>query len=302
MQIQKKKGKLALKSVASYHNMGETFANVRLQLYDSCIVQSLLYNMEAWCKQSKGELKKLEQIQGRTLCTMLELPRSTPYIGLLSELGIWRIEERLMYRKLMFYNNLWNSDDRRLAKRIIVEQESENDLDGSFFGTVKEMALSIDVSLENLKSLQKSQLKKLIKEKLNERMLQVIKATIPKMTKLRFLNIPDTFERKPYILHLSGKETIQTLRVRLNMITIYDNYHGDVTLKRMCIHCEGADDTTEHLIECPVFESALSSTFLCNENNVNTWRQLLEIIEINMDHRPSPSGWKQTKKKNRGVS
>ena len=303
LQIQKKKGKLkgeiiALKSVASYYNMGETFVNVRLQLYESCIIQSLLYNMEAWCKQSKGELKNLEQIQGRALCTLLELPRSTPYIGLLCELGIWRIEERLMYRKLMFYNNLWNSDDRRLAKRIVVEQENENDLDGSFFGTVKDMALSIDLSLDDLKSLKKSQLKKQIKKKLNDRMLQVISATIPRMTKLRFLNIPNSFERKQYISYLSGKETIETIRVRLNMIVIYDNYHGDVTLKRLCLHCEGADDTTEHLIECPVFHSTLSSNLISNESNVNTWRQLLEIIRVNMDYRTSSSSWKRTKKKN----
>ena len=108
LQIQKKKKKLkgeviALKSVANHYNLGQTFVNARLEMYEACIIQSLLYNMEALCKQSKGELKKLEQIQASTLCTLLELPKTTPYIGLLNELGIWRIEERLTYRKLMFY-------------------------------------------------------------------------------------------------------------------------------------------------------------------------------------------------------
>ena len=134
--------------------------------------------------------------------------------------------------------------------------------------------------------------------KVNGWMLQVISATIPRMMKLRFLNISNSFERKQYISYLSGKETRETLRVRLNMIVIYDNYHGDVTLKRLCLHCEGADDTTEHLIECPVFHSTLSSNLISNESNVNTWRQLLEIIHVNMDYQTSSSSWKRTKKKN----
>ena len=32
--------------------------NVRLELHETCIIPSLLHNMEAWNKQSKGEIKK----------------------------------------------------------------------------------------------------------------------------------------------------------------------------------------------------------------------------------------------------
>ena len=302
LQILKKKGKIkgeviALKSVASYHNMGETYINVRLELYDACIIQSLLFNMEAWCQQSKGEIKKLEQVQAKTLCTLLELPKSTPYIGLLSELGIWRIEEKMMYRKLMFYNNLVNSDDRRLAKRIVVEQEENNDVDGSFFGTVAEMARSINVSLDDLKRLPKKQLKKLLKERLNERMVQVINSTIPHMTKLRFIERSAKFERKLYVTQLKGKEAVESLRVRLNMTTIYDNYHGDISMRRSCPHCEEVDDTTEHLFECPVFDSTLTSNLLNNIDNMEVWRQMLEMVKFNMDHRTDTCSWTRNKGK-----
>ena len=50
-----------------------------------------------------------------------------------------------------------NSDDRRLAKRIVAEQEENNDVDESFFGTVAEMARIIDISLDDLKELPKNQ-------------------------------------------------------------------------------------------------------------------------------------------------
>ena len=301
LQIQEKKAKIkgevvALKSTASYQNVGETFVNVRLELYESCIIPSLLFDMEAWSKQTKGEIKRLEQIQAKTLCTLLELPKSTPYIGLLNEIGIWRIEERLMYRKLMFYNYIMNSDDRRVAKGILTDQEENHDVDDSFYGTVAEMAKTIGVTLDDLKNLTKSKLKNVIKSRLDERMEHVINLTIPKMTKLRFMKQPATFERKSYIKQLSGTESIQVLRVRLNMVVIYGNYHGDVTMKRTCEHCEEADDTTEHLIECPILHSSLSSSLISQSCSTETWKQILEMVNFNMNHRAETCSWtrKQT--------
>ena len=123
-----------------------------------------------------------------------------------------------------------NSDDRRLAKRIVQEQEENDDVDGSFFGTVKDMAQSISMSLEDLKSLPKNQLKRQIKNNLDKSMVQVISSTIPQMKKLRFLDPLVTFGRKSYVTQLQGRSCIQALRVRLNMIAVYGNYHGDISM------------------------------------------------------------------------
>ena len=39
------------------------------------------------------------------------------------------------------------------------------------------------------------------------------------------------------------------------MIDIHGNYRGNVTLRRLCAHCEEEEDTTEHLPSCKVFLS-----------------------------------------------
>ena len=153
------------------------------------------------------------------------------------------------------------------------------------------MARSINVSLDDLKTLPKNQLKKLIKSKLDERMVNVFNSTIPRMTKLRFMEKPATFKRKLYVTLMRGKETIQVLRIRLNMITVYDNYHGDITMRRTCPHCEEVDDTTEHLIECPILHSSLTSDLIKQCSNIETWRQILEIVCYNMDHRLETCSW-----------
>ena len=51
-----------------------------------------------------------------------------------------------------------------------LEQEETEDLDGSFFGTVLEMAKKMGVTIEQLKLKKKAILKNLLKTKLNERM------------------------------------------------------------------------------------------------------------------------------------
>ena len=75
------KGQISeLKSMASYYNMGEVFIAVRLELFEICVVPAILYNIEGWNHLSKKEIKQLEMIQHEALCSLLDLPRTTPYI------------------------------------------------------------------------------------------------------------------------------------------------------------------------------------------------------------------------------
>ena len=139
----------ALMSLASYHNVGPVYVKMRLKLYELCLVHSILYNLEGWNKLTKTELKKLETIQHKTLCTLLHLPKTTPYIGLLNELGMWRMEERLMYRKMMLYHNIINSSEDRLSKRIIEDQEQSEE-EGTFYDEVKMYFNKVKIDIRNV--------------------------------------------------------------------------------------------------------------------------------------------------------
>ena len=135
--IEKKSSKLpgqieALKSMASYSNVGSSFVNVRLNMYEMCIIPSFLHALEAWNKITKKEIMTLEQQQAKALCSLLHLPRTTPYLALLNEVGICRIKERLECKKALLLQNILVSDDRRLVKRILEEQK-ENEEEDTFY-------------------------------------------------------------------------------------------------------------------------------------------------------------------------
>ena len=189
--------------------MGPVFLNARLQLYLSCTTQSILFNLEGWYKLTNKEINKLESIQAMCLCSLLSIPKTTPYIGLLNELGIWSIEKQLIYKKIMFYHNMLSSDDRRLSKRMVLEQELGDDTD-SFYMDVKEKAFFIGLSLDTIKISSKKELKVILKKLINKSMVKTVTESL-NMSKLRFVNRPETFSRKKYILEMNGFAAIQVI-------------------------------------------------------------------------------------------
>ena len=109
----------AIKIMGSKENVGDLFICTRLFLYEACIVPSILYQLETWSPLlKKDEMKQLESMQKNILCSLLQLPKTTPYWGLLHETGVWSIKWRLVYRKVMLYHNIMMGDDERLAKEV----------------------------------------------------------------------------------------------------------------------------------------------------------------------------------------
>ena len=293
MHMEKKKeimkGEMvALKSIANYHNMGPAFLNVRLELYKSCAAKSILFNLEGWNQLTKKEVDKLENIQAMCLCSLLSIPKTTPYIGLLNELGIWTMEKQIVYRKLMFYHNMLNSDDRRLSKRIVIEQEVLDDKD-TFYMNVQEMASSIGLCLELVKSSTKDELKNTIKKLINASMVTTVIDSL-KMSKLRFVKPPESFCAKKFLVEMDGFDAIQVIKTRLNMIPIYGNYKGDLTLPRLCTWCEIEDDTTEHILTCSKMAVCnITPEHLQNDDNPDLWKVINTIVEANLGARRKSS-------------
>ena len=288
LQIERKqrkvKGKIsALKSLASYHNVGTLFFKVRMEMYELCIVPSVLYNLEGWNQISKAEIKKLESIQHKALCSLLHLPKSTPYLGLLRQLGIWRMEEQLMYRKTMLYHNLMNSKEDRLSKKIVRQQQDEED-DDTFYNVTKQYFDRLNIDITSVTTMSKKELKNKLKQELNKRTINIIKKSLH-MSKLRFLSPPEALETAKYLKCLPGTEALKALKTRLNMQPVYGNFKGDLSKPRLCHYCSKEDDTTEHLLQCEVLKTELEVMDLFNETDPELWLQINELIEFNLKNR-----------------
>ena len=268
-----------IRVLGSVENVGPLFLCTRLFLYEACIVQSMMHLLETWCTMMKTvELAKLERLQGKILCNLLQLPKTTPYWGILHETGIWSVKWRLAYRAIMLLHNILECDETRLAYEVVKQQISE-EYDESF--AIYVLQLAAELGIEDLSVLPKSSVKKAVKEGIKKKMEEEITNEVKSKTKLRFITQPVVFGRAAYITDLPGEEAIKVLKIRLNMVDVYGNYKGDLSKRRKCPHCNEESDTTEHLIRCQIGgEKGVEETTLYS-TEISGWKDILRVVDMN---------------------
>ena len=91
------------KRIGNEGKTGEMSTEILLFLYEKTIVPAVIYNLEVWTNWRKSDWDNLERVQAEALKNLLRLPKSTPNWGLIKELGIWPLKERIIYKKFMTY-------------------------------------------------------------------------------------------------------------------------------------------------------------------------------------------------------
>ena len=136
------------------------------EVYRKCAYPAIYYGILAWGKIKGNEAIEIERIQAETLKQILDLPTSTPYVGVLMETGIWPAMDQLNYATSMFYHSVINSEER-LVTKIVLEQEATSRAN-TFTERVKKIGevLEIDTRSESVKKQKKSEWKKLCKKKI----------------------------------------------------------------------------------------------------------------------------------------
>ena len=237
------------------------------------IIPSVYNNIETWSHINKSELKELENIQAKILKRILKLPKSTPYFGLLSDLGIWPIKYLIDYKKILLLQNILESDDKRILKQII-ESEINNTWPGCWFQSVKDIMEKYDINLEEIKNNSKVTIKERIKIMIKEKLNSELQINKLEMKKLRFIN---EFSLKDYIHKLDYKDSILMLKSRLNMLDVKDNFKNKYN-SLLCETCKKRE-TTQHLLICPE-KSNLKEQDITNQNI-----KIIDYIKINMKRR-----------------
>ena len=74
------------------------------------------------------------------------------------------------------------------------------------------------------------------------------------------------------------------MKLRLNMVNVKMNYKGTNTEDKKCPICKESEDTTEHMFVC---KSSWRTTNhgLQECNSIEIWKELLDVVNVNMDIR-----------------
>ena len=233
------------KTEAHPRNVGRWAVDGRLKLAEVVVLQSILYNSEAFHEHTKDEMHELEKIQHTILTKMLELPSTTPYYPLLMETGWWLVCGKMAYRKLMLCQNILTSDNRRVTKKLLHIQQQEG-RETTWYSSVKREIEKYKIELNPAITL-KSTWKKHVKTKINTKMDELIREKCITMTKGRLVR-DDEYIKKEYLCGTDIREVKKILRVRLHMSSLPGNYKGggDGT----CPLCNEGKGNIEHYIDC----------------------------------------------------
>ena len=77
-------------------------------------------------------MREIEEIQGKALKRIFQLPLSTTYIGIIMETEMRLAEQKIQHAIMMLYHNIKNNDDNRKVKQVVEKQE-QNQFKNTFY-------------------------------------------------------------------------------------------------------------------------------------------------------------------------
>lgn len=240
-----------IKTLGQEEKVGKYSTEAQLLMYEKTAIPVITYNMECWTKIRNQDWKEIEQIQGKALKSILEMPEATPYWGLLKETGIWTMRAQVDYQRFMLYQNIVTSNEERLARKIVEDQKRNGDENG-WYGEVKEIAKEYQIKVERAKEMKKMEWKKHVKEKIWIRIQEQSREKEINLKKLRHQK-KQKFERQEYLKETGITEVKGILRTRLEMHDIGNN----MGKARMCMFCRNEKETWEHISQCEGVEEQM---------------------------------------------
>ena len=125
--LKKRKEKINyfIKQIKYYGNefkLGKYALMTRVKIYKTVVFPSIFHNIEAWSSINKNEMDELEKIQANIIKRICEQRVTTPYYGLISELGIWPVKNQVEYKRIILLHNILTTTGERKLKEIIEDQ------------------------------------------------------------------------------------------------------------------------------------------------------------------------------------
>ena len=235
-----------VKGIGSPRNLGKLALETRIKLVNAVIMPSMLYNVEVVPVVTDKEIKKLESIQQSILTRMLEVPGSTPYMGLLMETGMWTMEGRIEYKKLMLYHNIVHSGEDRIIKKILKVQENEV-RKTTWYAEVTRIIEKYGIE-KNVEKVLKSVWKKEVKERIGRKVEEEVRKRCRNMRKTRTVQ-EEPYAMKDYLKETSMTEATDILKTRLHMTRLPCNYGYKLTSCPLCGR-EGKQETEHYFSQC----------------------------------------------------
>ena len=268
--------------MGNYTDVGEADTSVRELLLETIVKPSLLFNTETWLNITKEELRLIDKQHYNILKRVFEQKEHVPYYGILAETGYWPFSYVIVYKRLMFFHHLLHSEERRIARRITINQmNAETMSQRNWYAGVKEWLerLKLASDEKEIMNIEKSTWKKEVKEKIGKVVSSKVEMKTAEMKKLRFVQ---NHKQQEYIKVCRMEKVKSIMKVRLNMVEVKANFKGKYPDIK-CTACKQEEETTEHVIKCQEYKRLIGHSIKIEntvEESIQKADWLIEASEV----------------------
>ena len=237
-------------AVASSEVLHHIKIDTLLQLYNTCIVQIILYCTEMW---SETSYEALEQLQYRCLKRILRIPSSTPNPATIIETGNLPIQVLVDRRQLLYYHKLKSTPSSLAGKMLAIQENASGDLPHSWAHRIQGLLVKYGLIYQD--DLIKERWKQIIRMPTylyGNSLVFEQAGRLSKMSKL--LVSKNSIKREQYISCLPLYKTTLIFKARCRMLNLKNNFRGS-KVGLTCDLCKAALEDDDHIFNiCPALE------------------------------------------------
>ena len=271
-------------AVTKQMNTPERDLQIQLKLFNTILYPKVFYNSETCTNIRKADLKRMDKIVLDGVKRIMNLPISTPGMGIFAEIGILPAEDQIARKKMMFLHRILSGNQEKLVRQVYSQQKK--------FGFPKcwtaeitdiQKLYRLEVEDEQIGALSKLSWKTTVDKKIQAKLQNQLN-----IERLKGGKICDIlrFEKKSYLDEMGSQSAKLAIRYRLKMNNLGCHYKNNKT-DLCCPLCSKERDDMSHMTTCEEYRhisSRLKISDLYSDETDSVGRAT-EAIRERMEHR-----------------
>jgi hypothetical protein len=221
------------------------------------LVNGMLFSIEAINSLTPNHINLLEDCDKKLMRRIFEAEQGTPVESFYLESSAWPFRFILMGRQLMYYWTILQKSETELV-RAVFNAQRDFPTEGSWISEVQGVLQSCEISFteEEIKKMSQFKFKKIVKEKIQVKVLVYLVKLQNKHTKSENLHLDSKMQKylRSDELTLSQKKLLFLLRSKMLKIKAnFSAFHKNDLTCSLCMEPRSEESET-HLLSCPTLK------------------------------------------------
>ena len=231
-------------------SLGNQMYSIAKLLHRSIFVNGTLVCMETWPNCTENRIETLERVEQTFFRKILKAHSKTPIEAIYLELGVIPLRFHLMKKRIMYYHDILNREEKEITKQVVLEQKKWCGK-GDFYAQVMRDIDSISITNEEMDE-SKEKVDVVVERKVKIIAFEYLISKAKNHSKVNDKSYENCDGVKQYsdprftpdLINILFKFRTRTYLVKNNFRNNYKNTNI------LCPVCEKHDDTQEHIFRC----------------------------------------------------